>query len=134
MDAMKVILNNLIRQNIIYDLNKGKVDKESFKIVVVEEKSVVENPDAESNVQLGVNEKTAALELFINDKFHNTLINLIKEEVKTAVKSEITSLSANSNVHNVNVISSESNNAKRQLRLNRFIDWSKWILKTRTKI
>ena len=59
----KVLLNNLIQRNIIFDLSKGKLDKESFKLVVVEETSdiVVENPVEETDFQKGGNEDTTHL-------------------------------------------------------------------------
>ena len=55
MDSIKVLLNNLIQGNIIFDLNKGKLDKESFKLVVVKETSHIaeENPAEETNFQKG---------------------------------------------------------------------------------
>ena len=60
---MHVIYTHIIQRNIIFDLKNGKLDKESFNLVVVEETSDIEgeNPVEETNFQKSVNEDTTAL-------------------------------------------------------------------------
>ena len=69
MDLVKEVTNNLLERNIIYDLNKGKVDKESFKLVVVDESSADKNNQI--NITGGVDDGSITpLENLINDNFY----------------------------------------------------------------
>ena len=71
-ENIKVTINNLLKRNIIVDINKGKSDIESFKFVTDEN---VENSETETT-------NRNSLEDFINEKFYETLVNKIKDEVK----------------------------------------------------
>ena len=74
-ENIKATINNLLKRNIIVDINKGKTDIESFKFVTDEN---LENSETETT-------NRNSLEDFINEKFYETLVNKIKDEVKNAI-------------------------------------------------
>lgn len=102
-NKIKVTIDNLLSRNIITDINKKKntPDMESFKIV---EEENLEN----LNIQDEDDENTiTSLENFIHDKFYETLINKIREEVKTVVNSETNLLNTNVKANSLKVINPE---------------------------
>ena len=68
MDSIKVTINKLVEQVIIFNKNKGNEEKmESFKITKGGESAFVSNTGTIS--QDGDEENTACLEQFINESF-----------------------------------------------------------------
>lgn len=103
-EKIKVIIDKLIERRVIIDINikKNIPDMESFKIVG-------DNLEAEmqTNIQDEVDENMTSLENFINHKFHETLINKIRDEVKTVINTESSLLNTNLNVNGFKVINPE---------------------------
>ena len=70
----------MIERCIITDINKGKTDMESFKFVGDENLETLGNSKI-LEVQTEDNENLNLLEHFINNKFYETLVNKIQDEV-----------------------------------------------------
>ena len=85
MDELKSILDKMIAENIIKNI--GVNGKESF--IIVEEKTI-SSDTASTNTQTyseNIGGDITNLENFINTSFFDTLTNMIKGEVKSALKS-----------------------------------------------
>ena len=118
LDELKDTISKLVDRGIIRD--EGKVGKESFAIVskdVLEEVFIPETQEATnngdrtiSNGNVDVIPETQAIcdqtvdAEFIHQKFYETLINRIKEEVNTAVKLEFKLCNEQSNVDELNIV------------------------------
>ena len=107
-ERIKEIVENLIERCIITNINKGKTDMESFKFVGNENLETLENSEI-LEVQREDNENLNSLDHFINNKFCETLVNKIQDEVKNAINATC-SLKANSNMNSIKVISPETEN------------------------
>ena len=85
------------------NISKGKTDMDSFKFVSHEslENLKILETQATTNCE--------SLENIINDKFYETLVNKIKNEVKNAI-SERSSLNAYLNANSINAIRTECEN------------------------
>ena len=82
MDSLKTVLNDLVERNVLE--MKGDTDRESFYVIdggdsteTLEE--IAEIVDIENNIL------STSAENFIQEKFHETLINMINVEVKKAL-------------------------------------------------
>ena len=104
LEVCKIIIGNLLETNKIINISKDK-KTESFKIVEqkdIEEENGVEIKDGEGKIEskTGKEERKDAefkdgeddivrinaLENYVDDKFHDVLLNIIKREVDAAVK------------------------------------------------
>ena len=96
MEVCKQLIKNLMEKNLI--INKGKNDtSESFKTVEKNAENInapksattkINNKITESNEKIAFNEEEDTLNglgSYVNEKFHDMLINLIKKEVDVAV-------------------------------------------------
>ena len=82
MDKLKMILDNMVSNKIIYD--GGKEGLESFFISKIRnEKIVMDNLERDGTDDL---DTADMLESFIHDKFYEVLINRIKTEVKHEIE------------------------------------------------
>ena len=95
MGICKKLINNLISKDMV--INEGKNGNESFKIleknddvaksavVITEESKKVLTKEEKISTVTEVDSTLNALGDFIDDKFYDVLINLIKKEVENAV-------------------------------------------------
>ena len=112
-NVSKVTVNNFLDCNIITKINKGKTDMESFKFVSDEcLDNLAAEMEANTNCELQENS--------VNEKFYETLFNIMIDEVKNAI-TETGSLKANLNTNSINVVSPECETRKNHL-LNILID------------
>lgn len=84
-DDLTVFIDSLIEKKLL--VNNGSANRESFRIV---DESIANNVDAEHNNDIEDIQNDILLKDtldYLDDKFYNTLIKLIKDEVKSAVSS-----------------------------------------------
>ena len=111
MEKIKKVIDDLISRNIIVD--KVSEGKESFSVMVLspEREEITENKNSDAEHEsLEEDENCKSLEQFINDKFYETLVNKIKDEVKIANNTETSLLKEKLETNNVQIINPEYKN------------------------
>ena len=115
MEIYKPIIEDLLSRNILVNINKNKIgSEESFKIV----DSNCEREGVSPELKDGddQNQTCDALQDFINDKFHNILIEKINIEVKNALNKTLIAEGVSDIVKKYELVISENTKENNHLK------------------